>query len=343
MVQETFSKARLESVMLSQGVNYKEISDYIGYDVESLVNSKNGLPANVVRKVADYLKCDKGYLYMENNDPKLKEITPDPEPKNIKTKGKGGQVPHYIANPSVYKKYELLPDRVEAQRKKMGWSKIMLCEFVGDVTTSYTQLVYEKRLPISVRIDDIKRLCKYLHCDEKYLSGKTDKIDHNKIKKCEYKLNKQHYLVYSSVMMKLNNNQINEISKLTGISASMISEMKRRRVAVSDKTLKELVKAMNIVCDVTYTRSDIASDLNKKESNNKKDNTVTPVENKPQKEPEYKPQSNKKENDDNKEIIEITKDEFFEILDGFTPEQLDTVAEYCNALKLLKTAKNKFK
>ena len=72
-----FSKERLESVMLEQGVkNYNELRDLMGYgkeiDLERYLN--NSIPLNVLNRICSTLNVDRDYLMMVVDEPNIKPM-----------------------------------------------------------------------------------------------------------------------------------------------------------------------------------------------------------------------------------------------------------------------------
>ena len=121
-----FSKERLESVMLKQGVkNYNELRDLMGYgkeiDLERYLN--NSIPLNVLNRICSTLNVDRDYLMMVVDEPNIKPMETEYEEES-KKRG-GGRQYSYISDPENYEKCEIDYNRLADSIDNVGWSYII--------------------------------------------------------------------------------------------------------------------------------------------------------------------------------------------------------------------------
>lgn len=238
-----FSKERLESVMLSQGVkNYDELRDLIGYgkeiNLERYLN--NSIPLNVLNRICSTLNVDRDYLMMATDEANIKpmETEYEEEPK----KRGGGRQYSYISDPDNYEKCEIDYNRLADSIDKAGWSAATLSEFIDD--NIYNILNGNAN---SVLKKTMYNLSWALNQDKFYITGKCSMINRKRVSNYQNKLTKQNYFVNSNFIRTFSDKTISDIADIVKIPVYILEYAKTDNLFVTDKIADKLTNALAVL------------------------------------------------------------------------------------------------
>lgn len=238
-----FSKERLESVMLEQGVkNYNELRDLMGYgkeiNLERYLN--NSIPLNVLNKICYTLNVDRDYLMMAVDDPNIKpmETEYEEEPK----KRGGGRQYSYISDPENYEKCEIDYNRLADSIDKVGWSTATLSEFIDD--NIYNILNGNAN---SVLKKTMYNLSWALNQDKFYITGKCSIVNRKRTSNYQNKLTKQNYFVNSNFIRTFSDKTISDIADIVKIPVYILEYAKTDNLFVTDKIADKLTNALAVL------------------------------------------------------------------------------------------------
>ena len=238
-----FSKERLESVMLEQGVkNYNELRDLMGYgkeiDLERYLN--NSIPLNVLNRICSTLNVDRDYLMMVVDEPNIKpmETEYEEEPK----KRGGGRQYSYISDPENYEKCEIDYNRLADSIDNVGWSAATLSEFIDDniynILNGNTNSVLKKTM---------YNLSWALNQDKFYITGKCSMINRKRVSNYQNKLAKQNYFVNSNFIRTFSDDIISSICDIVKIPTYILEYAKTDNLFVTDKIADKLTNALAVL------------------------------------------------------------------------------------------------
>ena len=238
-----FSKERLESVMLSQGVkNYDELRDLMGYgkeiDLERYLN--NSIPLNVLNRICSTLNVDRDYLMMVVDEANIKpmETEYEEEPK----KRGGGRQYSYISDPENYEKCEIDYNRLADSIDNVGWSAATLSEFIDD--NIYNILNGNAN---SVLKKTMYNLSWALNQDKFYITGKCSMINRKRVSNYQNKLTKQNYFVNSNFIRTFSDKTISDIADIVKIPVYILEYAKTDNLFVTDKIADKLTNALAVL------------------------------------------------------------------------------------------------
>ena len=238
-----FSKERLESVMLEQGVkNYNELRDLMGYgkeiDLERYLN--NSIPLNVLNRICSTLNVDRDYLMMVADEANIKpmETEYEGEPK----KRGGGRQYSYISDPDNYEKCEIDYNRLADSIDNVGWSAATLSEFIDDniynILNGNTNSVLKKTM---------YNLSWALNQDKFYITGKCSMINRKRVSNYQNKLAKQNYFVNSNFIRTFSDDIISSICDIVKIPTYILEYAKTDNLFVTDKIADKLTNALAVL------------------------------------------------------------------------------------------------
>ena len=238
-----FSKERLESVMLEQGVkNYNELRDLMGYgkeiNLERYLN--NSIPLNVLNKICYTLNVDRDYLMMVVDEPNIKPMETEYEEES-KKKG-GGRQYSYISDPENYEKCEIDYNRLADSIDKAGWSATTLSEFIDD--NIYNILNGNAN---SVLKKTMYNLSWALNQDKFYITGKCSMINRKRVSNYQNKLAKQNYFVNSNFIRTFSDDIISSICDIVKIPTYILEYAKTDNLFVTDKIADKLTNALAVL------------------------------------------------------------------------------------------------
>ena len=238
-----FSKERLESVMLEQGVkNYNELRDLMGYgkeiNLERYLN--NSIPLNVLNKICYTLNVDRDYLMMVVDEPNIKPMKTEYEEES-KKKG-GGRQYSYISDPKNYEKCEIDYNRLADSIDKAGWSAATLSEFIDD--NIYNILNGNAN---SVLKKTMYNLSWALNQDKFYITGKCSMINRKRVSNYQNKLAKQNYFVNSNFIRTFSDKTISDIADIVKIPTYILEYAKTDNLFVTDKIADKLTNALAVL------------------------------------------------------------------------------------------------
>ena len=238
-----FSKERLESVMLEQGVkNYNELRDLMGYgkeiNLERYLN--NSIPLNVLNKICYTLNVDRDYLMMVVDEPNIKTMKTEYEEES-KKKG-GGRQYSYISDPENYEKCEIDYNRLADSIDKAGWSAATLSEFIDD--NIYNILNGNAN---SVLKKTMYNLSWALNQDKFYITGKCSMINRKRTSNYQNKLTKQNYFVNSNFIRTFSDKTISDIADIVKIPVYILEYAKTDNLFVTDKIADKLTNALAVL------------------------------------------------------------------------------------------------
>ena len=238
-----FSKERLESVMLEQGVkNYNELRDLMGYgkeiDLERYLN--NSIPLNVLNRICSTLNVDRDYLMMVVDEPNIKPMETEYEEES-KKKG-GGRQYSYISDPENYEKCEIDYNRLADSIDKAGWSATTLSEFIDD--NIYNILNGNAN---SVLKKTMYNLSWALNQDKFYITGKCSMINRKRVSNYQNKLAKQNYFVNSNFIRTFSDDIISSICDIVKIPTYILEYAKTDNLFVTDKIADKLTNALAVL------------------------------------------------------------------------------------------------
>ena len=238
-----FSKERLESVMLEQGVkNYNELRDLMGYgkeiNLERYLN--NSIPLNVLNKICYTLNVDRDYLMMVVDEPNIKPMETEYEEES-KKKG-GGRQYSYISDPEKYEKCEIDYNRLADSIDKAGWSAATLSEFIDD--NIYNILNGNAN---SVLKKTMYNLSWALNQDKFYITGKCSMINRKRVSNYQNKLAKQNYFVNSNFIRTFSDDIISSICDIVKIPTYILEYAKTDNLFVTDKIADKLTNALAVL------------------------------------------------------------------------------------------------
>ena len=238
-----FSKERLESVMLEQGVkNYNELRDLMGYgkeiNLERYLN--NSIPLNVLNKICYTLNVDRDYLMMVVDEPNIKPMETEYEEES-KKKG-GGRQYSYISDPENYEKCEIDYNRLADSIDKAGWSAATLSEFIDD--NIYNILNGSAN---SVLKKTMYNLSWALNQDKFYITGKCSMINRKRVSNYQNKLAKQNYFVNSNFIRTFSDDIISSICDIVKIPTYILEYAKTDNLFVTDKIADKLTNALAVL------------------------------------------------------------------------------------------------
>ena len=238
-----FSKERLESVMLEQGVkNYNELRDLMGYgkeiNLERYLN--NSIPLNVLNKICYTLNVDRDYLMMVVDEPNIKPMETEYE-EEPKKKG-GGRQYSYISDPENYEKCEIDYNRLADSIDKAGWSAATLSEFIDD--NIYNILNGNAN---SVLKKTMYNLSWALNQDKFYITGKCSMINRKRVSNYQNKLAKQNYFVNSNFIRTFSDDIISSICDIVKIPTYILEYAKTDNLFVTDKIADKLTNALAVL------------------------------------------------------------------------------------------------
>lgn len=238
-----FSKERLESVMLEQGVkNYNELRDLMGYgkeiNLERYLN--NSIPLNVLNKICYTLNVDRDYLMMVVDEPNIKpmETEYEEEPK----KRGGGRQYSYISDPENYEKCEIDYNRLADSIDNVGWSAATLSEFIDD--NIYNILNGNAN---SVLKKTMYNLSWALNQDKFYITGKCSIVNKKRTSNYQNKLTKQNYFVNSNFIRTFSDKTISDIADIVKIPTYILEYAKTDNLFVTDKIADKLTNALAVL------------------------------------------------------------------------------------------------
>ena len=238
-----FSKERLESVMLEQGVkNYNELRDLMGYgkeiDLERYLN--NSIPLNVLNRICSTLNVDRDYLMMVVDEANIKpmETEYEEEPK----KRGGGRQYSYISDPDNYEKCEIDYNRLADSIDKVGWSAATLSEFIDD--NIYNILNGNAN---SVLKKTMYNLSWALNQDKFYITGKCSIVNRKRTSNYQNKLTKQNYFVNSNFIRTFSDKTISDIADIVKIPVYILEYAKTDNLFVTDKIADKLTNALAVL------------------------------------------------------------------------------------------------
>ena len=238
-----FSKERLESVMLEQGVkNYNELRDLMGYgkeiDLERYLN--NSIPLNVLNRICSTLNVDRDYLMMVVDEANIKpmETEYEEEPK----KRGGGRQYSYISDPENYEKCEIDFNRLADSIDKVGWSAATLSEFIDD--NIYNILNGNAN---SVLKKTMYNLSWALNQDKFYITGKCSIVNRKRTSNYQNKLTKQNYFVNSNFIRTFSDKTISDIADIVKIPVYILEYAKTDNLFVTDKIADKLTNALAVL------------------------------------------------------------------------------------------------
>ena len=238
-----FSKERLESVMLKQGVkNYNELRDLMGYgkeiNLERYLN--NSIPLNVLNRICSTLNVDRDYLMMVVDEPNIKpmETEYEEEPK----KRGGGRQYSYISDPENYEKCEIDYNRLADSIDNVGWSAATLSEFIDD--NIYNILNGNAN---SVLKKTMYNLSWALNQDKFYITGKCSMINRKRVSNYQNKLAKQNYFVNSNFIRTFSDDIISSICDIVKIPTYILEYAKTDNLFVTDKIADKLTNALAVL------------------------------------------------------------------------------------------------
>ena len=238
-----FSKERLKSVMLEQGVkNYNELRDLMGYgkeiDLERYLN--NSIPLNVLNRICSTLNVDRDYLMMVVDEPNIKPMETEYEEES-KKKG-GGRQYSYISDPENYEKCEIDYNRLADSIDKAGWSAATLSEFIDD--NIYNILNGNAN---SVLKKTMYNLSWALNQDKFYITGKCSMINRKRVSNYQNKLAKQNYFVNSNFIRTFSDDIISSICDIVKIPTYILEYAKTDNLFVTDKIADKLTNALAVL------------------------------------------------------------------------------------------------
>lgn len=238
-----FSKERLESVMLEQGVkNYNELRDLMGYgkeiNLERYLN--NSIPLNVLNKICYTLNVDRDYLMMVVDEPNIKPMETEYEEES-KKKG-GGRQYLYISDPENYEKCEIDYNRLADSIDKAGWSATTLSEFIDD--NIYNILNGNAN---SVLKKTMYNLSWALNQDKFYITGKCSMINRKRVSNYQNKLAKQNYFINSNFIRTFSDKTISDIADIVNIPVYILEYAKTDNLFVTDKIADKLTNALAVL------------------------------------------------------------------------------------------------
>ena len=238
-----FSKERLKSVMLEQGVkNYNELRDLMGYgkeiNLERYLN--NSIPLNVLNKICYTLNVDRDYLMMVVDEPNIKPMETEYEEES-KKKG-GGRQYSYISDPENYEKCEIDYNRLADSIDKAGWSAATLSEFIDD--NIYNILNGNAN---SVLKKTMYNLSWALNQDKFYITGKCSMINRKRVSNYQNKLAKQNYFVNSNFIRTFSDDIISSICDIVKIPTYILEYAKTDNLFVTDKIADKLTNALAVL------------------------------------------------------------------------------------------------
>ena len=238
-----FSKERLESVMLEQGVkNYNELRDLMGYgkeiNLERYLN--NSIPLNVLNRICSTLNVDRDYLMMVVDEPNIKPMETEYE-EEPKKKG-GGRQYSYISDPKNYEKCEIDYNRLADSIDKAGWSAATLSEFIDD--NIYNILNGNAN---SVLKKTMYNLSWALNQDKFYITGKCSMINRKRVSNYQNKLAKQNYFVNSNFIRTFSDDIISSICDIVKIPTYILEYAKTDNLFVTDKIADKLTNALAVL------------------------------------------------------------------------------------------------
>ena len=238
-----FSKERLESVMLEQGVkNYNELRDLMGYgkeiNLERYLN--NSIPLNVLNRICSTLNVDRDYLMMVVDEANIKpmETEYEEEPK----KRGGGRQYSYISDPENYEKCEIDFNRLADSIDKVGWSAATLSEFIDD--NIYNILNGNAN---SVLKKTMYNLSWALNQDKFYITGKCSIVNRKRTSNYQNKLTKQNYFVNSNFIRTFSDKTISDIADIVKIPVYILEYAKTDNLFVTDKIADKLTNALAVL------------------------------------------------------------------------------------------------
>ena len=238
-----FSKERLESVMLEQGVkNYNELRDLMGYgkeiNLERYLN--NSIPLNVLNRICSTLNVDRDYLMMVVDEANIKpmETEYEEEPK----KRGGGRQYSYISDPENYEKCEIDYNRLADSIDNVGWSAATLSEFIDD--NIYNILNGNAN---SVLKKTMYNLSWALNQDKFYITGKCSMINRKRVSNYQNKLAKQNYFVNSNFIRTFSDDLISSICDIVKIPTYILEYAKTDNLFVTDKIADKLTNALAVL------------------------------------------------------------------------------------------------
>ena len=238
-----FSKERLESVMLEQGVkNYNELRDLMGYgkeiDLERYLN--NSIPLNVLNRICSTLNVDRDYLMMVADEANIKpmETEYEGEPK----KRGGGRQYSYISDPENYEKCEIDYNRLADSIDNVGWSAATLSEFIDD--NIYNILNGNAN---SVLKKTMYNLSWALNQDKFYITGKCSIVNRKRTSNYQNKLTKQNYFVNSNFIRTFSDKTISDIADIVKIPVYILEYAKTDNLFVTDKIADKLTNALAVL------------------------------------------------------------------------------------------------
>ena len=238
-----FSKERLESVMLEQGVkNYNELRDLMGYgkeiDLERYLN--NSIPLNVLNRICSTLNVDRDYLMMVADEANIKpmETEYEEEPK----KRGGGRQYSYISDPDNYEKCEIDYNRLADSIDNVGWSAATLSEFIDD--NIYNILNGNAN---SVLKKTMYNLSWALNQDKFYITGKCSIVNRKRTSNYQNKLTKQNYFVNSNFIRTFSDKTISDIADIVKIPTYILEYAKTDNLFVTDKIADKLTNALAVL------------------------------------------------------------------------------------------------
>ena len=238
-----FSKERLKSVMLEQGVkNYNELRDLMGYgkeiNLERYLN--NSIPLNVLNKICYTLNVDRDYLMMVVDEPNIKPMETEYEEES-KKKG-GGRQYSYISDPENYEKCEIDYNRLADSIDKAGWSAATLSEFIDD--NIYNILNGNAN---SVLKKTMYNLSWALNQDKFYITGKCSIVNRKRTSNYQNKLTKQNSFVNSNFIRTFSDKTISDIADIVKIPVYILEYAKTDNLFVTDKIADKLTNALAVL------------------------------------------------------------------------------------------------
>lgn len=246
---------RLESVMLSQGVTYKQLSLTCfnkDCNFESIVNRHKGdLPKNVISKLTVALGCSEEYLTGTDNNVELKQ----PQLKNIIVEKKNPK------NKPIRNGYKDISniriDRLKSLIKLNGFSM----NTFNMVCMNYKQQLNNITHHVCKSIDNntFKWLLYLLKCDEDYLLGNSDRTNRDKVpqlRDIEIDFDNRP----NKVQLEFDKDVSHEdVAKLLEISIPYTTTMYYHRTNISNDFLKYLVKRID---DINKEHEELFISLN---------------------------------------------------------------------------------
>lgn len=259
-------KARLQDVMNENHITSETISDVISFNINDILSNKGHfsgpvLPANVSRKVSDYLEqeynINRDYLYGTSDECFLTKKD------SIATVGGGkkmvAEIKEQILNPIDYKYFH-------KQLLSSGWSDLTFRDVLYGDTNSQYKFYRDAKVPKhatskSMYIDpNVFGQMVYMLGGDKNLEYICEKkiLDQIDMSQVNIGMNtRRDFYSYTDMLSELDNTELSAIADLSKVSKEFLQKMQKIRIGIPEYTANRILIAFVLVTETSVSLTDL--------------------------------------------------------------------------------------